>query len=261
MVAVTRVHAEQVGHQRGQTLLRQQLVVQQIEHEGADPFAVLHRRGHPVGERRPRLRAARRTAAAVRAVLGDDQRLRFGQIEHLPGDMAGCHRRGQRLAARGTGRWVMVDGGIRRLAPAQRLARDGPSARRSSCRTVPAGCWPRGGFFSPSLDGGLPLLLLFSPRRRSNSAMRAVLRQQQRDEFVLRELVERFAIHQLLGIGPPKSCQSKCSPGFGLTPQTLGQPPQPRGQVGSGTWAVTFFEGETLVFSRAGIPRAFLAIS
>jgi hypothetical protein len=25
----------------------------------------------------------------------------------------------------------------------------------------------RGGFFSPSLDGGLPLLLLFSPRRRS----------------------------------------------------------------------------------------------
>src|ERR1035437_6669634 len=31
----------------------------------------------------------------------------------------------------------------------------------------------RGGFFSPSLDGGLPLLLLFSPSRRSNSAMRA----------------------------------------------------------------------------------------
>ena len=31
----------------------------------------------------------------------------------------------------------------------------------------------RGGFFNPSLDGGLPLLLLFSPRRRSNSAMRA----------------------------------------------------------------------------------------
>jgi len=28
-------------------------------------------------------------------------------------------------------------------------------------------------FFSPSLDGGLPLLLLFSPRRRSNSANRA----------------------------------------------------------------------------------------
>lgn len=30
----------------------------------------------------------------------------------------------------------------------------------------------RGGFFSPSLDGGLPLLELFSPKRRSNSASR-----------------------------------------------------------------------------------------
>src|SRR4051812_4920755 len=31
----------------------------------------------------------------------------------------------------------------------------------------------RGGFFSPSLDGGLPLFVLFSPSRRSNSATRA----------------------------------------------------------------------------------------
>src|SRR5271157_703187 len=31
----------------------------------------------------------------------------------------------------------------------------------------------RRGFFSPSLDGGLPLLLLFRPRRRSSSATRA----------------------------------------------------------------------------------------
>ena len=33
----------------------------------------------------------------------------------------------------------------------------------------------RAGFFSPSLDGGLPLLLLFNPSRRSNSAMRACI--------------------------------------------------------------------------------------
>jgi hypothetical protein len=32
----------------------------------------------------------------------------------------------------------------------------------------------RGGFFNPSLEGGLPLLRLFSPRRRSSSANRAV---------------------------------------------------------------------------------------
>jgi hypothetical protein len=34
-------------------LLGQQLVVQQIEHEGADPRAVLHRRSHPIGEMPP----------------------------------------------------------------------------------------------------------------------------------------------------------------------------------------------------------------
>jgi hypothetical protein len=41
---------------------------------------------------------------------------------------------------------------------------------------LPEGCRKllvRAGFFSPSLDGGLPLLLLFRSRRRSNSAMRA----------------------------------------------------------------------------------------
>src|SRR5215469_12104030 len=32
----------------------------------------------------------------------------------------------------------------------------------------------RGGFFNPSLEGGLPLLLLFNPRRRSSSATRAL---------------------------------------------------------------------------------------
>src|SRR5271166_2493480 len=46
--------------------------------------------------------------------------------------------------------------------------RDGPFVRPSFCRTF------RAGFsFSPSLDGGLPLLPLFRPRRRSSSATRA----------------------------------------------------------------------------------------
>jgi hypothetical protein len=70
------------------------LVVQQIQHKGADPLAVLYRRAHPVGESRSRLHSARGTAAAMRAVLRDDQRSRFRQIEHLPGDMIDRHRRG-----------------------------------------------------------------------------------------------------------------------------------------------------------------------
>src|SRR6202011_4067711 len=79
MVAGDQSHTEQISHQRGQTLLRQQLIVQQIEHQGADPFAVLHRRIHPSGKSSPRLTAARRTAAAMGAMLGDDQRLWFRQ--------------------------------------------------------------------------------------------------------------------------------------------------------------------------------------
>jgi hypothetical protein len=71
-----------VHHQRGETLLGQQLVVQQVEYEGADPLAVLHRRGHPIGECRPGLHPARRAPALMRLVLGDDQRLRLGQVEH-----------------------------------------------------------------------------------------------------------------------------------------------------------------------------------
>ncbi len=46
-------HAEQIGHQRGETFLRQQLVVQQVEHDGADPLAVLHRSRHPIGKAPP----------------------------------------------------------------------------------------------------------------------------------------------------------------------------------------------------------------
>jgi hypothetical protein len=48
------------------------------------------------------------------------------------------------------------------------------------------------------------------------------LRQQQGDECVLRELVERVAIHRLLGIGPPKSCQTKSRPNL----RYASQPPQ-----------------------------------
>src|SRR3954451_16794048 len=44
-----------------------------------------------------------------------------------------------------------------------------PLCLPDGCRRLPT----RGGFFSPSLDGGLPLLPLFSPTWRSNSAVRS----------------------------------------------------------------------------------------
>jgi len=57
------------------------------------------------------------------AVFGDDQWCRLREVEHLPGDMARCHRRSQRLTARRARLRVMVDGGIRGFSPAKRRAR------------------------------------------------------------------------------------------------------------------------------------------
>ena len=58
----------------------------------------------------------------------------------------------------------------------------------------------RAGFFSPSLDGGLPLFELFNPSRRSSSAIWALsaaisgrLRRHQRNQFFPRRLAWRFA--------------------------------------------------------------------
>jgi hypothetical protein len=63
----------------------------------------------------------------------------------------------------------------------------------------------RGGFLSPSLDGGLPLLELFNPSRRSSSAIRAfraaisaALRPDQRNQFFPRWLAWRLRIHESL---------------------------------------------------------------
>jgi hypothetical protein len=168
-----QVYPEEMCHEFGQTLLGQQLVVQQIEHECANPPAILYRCGDALMKYRPRLRAASRATAAVSAVFRDDQRMRFGEVEYLPGDMVRRHLRGQRRAARRAGTRIMV------------MVTSGVSVRRNVSPGWPF-CPPvflpdgsrrlltRAGFFSPSLDGGLPLLLLFSPSRRSNSAMRAI---------------------------------------------------------------------------------------
>ena len=137
-----QMHAEQIGHQRGQTLLRQQLVVQQIEHEGSRSACRTAPARSPNRGRPPvSVTAAGRAAAAMRTVLGDDQRLRFGQVEHLPGDVAGGHRLGQRRATRGTGSPDSGRSPHRASRSGAASRPDGPSAHRASCRRVAAGCW------------------------------------------------------------------------------------------------------------------------
>ena len=102
-------HPEEIGHQLDQTLLGQQLVVQEIEYERTDPRAVLHGRVDAFRKRRPRLRAAIGAAAIVRTMLGDDEGPRVGQIEHLPGAVADARVLIQARAAPGAGRRVMID--------------------------------------------------------------------------------------------------------------------------------------------------------
>ena len=104
-----QLHPEEIGQQLDQTLLGQQLVVQEIEHESADPRAVLHGRVDAVGKRRPRLRAAGGASAIVCTMFGDDERLRLGQIEHLPGAVADARVRIEARAAPRAGRRVMID--------------------------------------------------------------------------------------------------------------------------------------------------------
>ena len=56
-------------------------------------------------------------------VLGHEERLRLGQVEHLPGDVVRGHRLAQRLAASRTGFGKMIDRVVGGLAPPQGLAR------------------------------------------------------------------------------------------------------------------------------------------
>src|SRR3954467_1832660 len=72
--------------------------------------------------------------------------------------------------AQAGGEWSTVVSGVsvrRRVSPGWPGCP--PVCLPDGCRRLPI----RGGFVSPSLDGGLPLLPLFSPRRRSNSAIRS----------------------------------------------------------------------------------------
>ena len=165
-------HPEEIGHQLDQTLLGQQLVVQEIEYERTDPRAVLHGRIDAFRKWRPRLRAAIGAAAIVRTMLGDDEGPRVGQIEHLPCAVADARVLIQARAAPGAGRRIMIDHDIGFSDLPQGLA---------FVALCPPGFLPdrsrrllaRAGFVSPSLDGGLPLFELFSPSRRSSSASRA----------------------------------------------------------------------------------------
>src|SRR3954462_7362300 len=165
-------HPEEIRHRLGQPLLRQQLVMQQVEHKGGDPRAVLDRRGDPCGKDRPRLLAADRARQAYArcSVTTNGRGSGKSNTCRATWSVAIAAVKAVPHVAQAGGEWSTVVSGVsvrRKVLPGWPGCP--PVCWPDGCRRLPT----RGGFFSPSLDGGLPLLPLFSPRRRSNSAIRS----------------------------------------------------------------------------------------
>ena len=196
-------HAEEIGHQFGQAIFRQQLIMQQIDHEGGDSDAILNGRVDPVRKRRSRLRATGGALAIMRTMFGDDERLRLGQIKHLTGGMADTRVRPKARTAR-AGRRVMIDNVVRIRDLSQGLA---------LVTLLPAPLLA--GAFPQALH---PYRLLQSIARRRLAAVRAVQseptlkfrdpgfqrrvfspqRPNQRDQFFPGRLAFRFANYSIL---------------------------------------------------------------
>lgn len=109
MVARARHHPEQVLHQRRQTILGYELKGREIDHDGGNPLAILHRRSYPIGMLAGADRAAGSTPAAMRAMFGHHQRRRIGKIKDLPCDIAVPGALRQRLGAVVAGWGKVID--------------------------------------------------------------------------------------------------------------------------------------------------------
>jgi len=152
--------AEQVGHRLRHPVLGNELLHIEIDRRRPHARAILSRRDHPLRETRRGLAAAVGAAIDHRLMFGDLQS-RLGQIKHLPLLGSRDHRPrqpGQAMATR------------LRLVPLDHIG-------FAACFSVPPACPAcpplvlsdlprvlpamRGGFFKPSLDGGLPLFELF----------------------------------------------------------------------------------------------------
>ena len=214
-----QLHPEEIGHQLDQTLLGQQLVVQEIEHERADPRAVLHRRVDAVRKQRTRLRAASSAPAIVRTMLGDDERPRLGQIEHLPGAVADARVRIQARAAPGAGRRVMIDHDVGIGDLPQRLAFVALLPARFLAGPVPQARHPRR-LLQPITRRRLAAVRTVQPEPalelRQPRLQRRILGLQGRDQ---REKVvhrwrtrRRFASHPMLESEPVSSVERIFSP-------------------------------------------------
>src|SRR5271167_3581183 len=80
-----QAHVEEIEHQRGEAIQRHELKGREIDDDGGDPIAILHRRADPLGKRALGHRTAGRATAAMGAVLGHHKWFRLRQIKDLTG--------------------------------------------------------------------------------------------------------------------------------------------------------------------------------
>ena len=139
----------------------------------------------------------------MHAVFSDDQRaLGSGTSNTCPATWISRSARSSttgRFTADRTGGWIMANGWHRVFQPGEASRPDGPSGRRCFLPDDARRLLTRGSFFSPSLEGGWPLLLLFNPRRRSSSASRPVsaATSARSNAFSARKAsITRFAAHR-----------------------------------------------------------------
>lgn len=172
-------------------------------------------------------------------MFGHHQGLGLGKVEHLSGGMVHGHHLAQGRAASGADLREMVDPGVGRFRPAERLAgmtrlaaglpaRSFTQAADADQLLQPVAGW------RPATVGAV------QPKPALQFGNASLLRQKQRDEVVSRKLAEGGVIHRPLGIGNPPQCQPECQP---LSPATHEYPPPDQadrlGKPDTGTWAVT----------------------
>src|SRR6516162_7516417 len=99
------------------------MTMQQVDHKGGDPGAILDRCRNSFREARLRGRPARPAAANMRAMFGHHKRLRLGKIKHLPGNVAGRHGGRQCRTAARAHRGIVINHRVRYFHLTQGLAR------------------------------------------------------------------------------------------------------------------------------------------
>src|SRR5216683_281096 len=193
----SQIHAEEIGHQFGQAILGQKLIVQQIDHERPYSAAILHRRVDAIWKPPARCRAADGAWAIVRTMFGDDERLRLGQIKHLTGDMAGARFRIEASATRRAGRWVMIDHFVGIGDLSQGLAFVSLLPARFVTRTFAQALYPRR-LLQPVTRRWLAAVRTVQSEPALKFSDMGFQRRNQRNEFFPRWFCRRFAIHRIL---------------------------------------------------------------